>query len=543
MLIDSANVAASPPARMIVRSRDAMATPRMTPRTFTRPSWLPRMKSERIPGCRCCSSLRASSSSLRQNRSRVAIVEPRAAKGLDGFDRCVDIPGGGGRTVVPAVSSSLLSLFNDDKTTRDRRDSRPGSSPAAKALSRPRPSDRAMVSPDVAARLADLSAAIAASRADPASEAALAALQAGTPPSAAGLLPVLPPKARPFPVLQAVALAASEPKSARPAKPPLVVSGEITHLGRSFVFAARDGDLPEAESVFLGILDEGWERRMAGELLFRAAIEDMGDAGGKLVTSVGLWRLARALGFKDARVVLRPAVEYLVTGPRDSRAHASILQVLGKSWVDLEALASSGRPLPKDGPARVAEALASPDDATCASAVLKLLTDGASAASLAEALSLEAARRAVASKGDPAAAGPIAFAWAARFVLDFTRTADRLHALFQSALLLRGPSPDLALPSPPHASGQDALLRSLEEDLDARRPDPAAACVSAYLASGGAPARLAELLASRACRSSAAADGGRALLQADVSIAEFLGLKSAEPAMALAAIQIGRAHV
>lgn len=468
--------------------------------------------------------------------------------------------------VVPAVSSSLLSLFNDDKTTRDRRDSRPGSSPAAKALSRPRPSDRAMVSPDVAARLADLSAAIAASRADPASEAALAALQAGTPPlevvrtaakasalhydpaagrppsgllalaSAAGLLPVLPPKARPFPVLQAVALAASEPKSARPAKPPLVVSGEITHLGRSFVFAARDGDLPEAESVFLGILDEGWERRMAGELLFRAAIEDMGDAGGKLVTSVGLWRLARALGFKDARVILRPAVEYLVTGPRDSRAHASILQVLGKSWVDLEALASSGRPLPKDGPARVAEALASPDDATCASAVLKLLTDGASAASLAEALSLEAARRAVASKGDPAAAGPIAFAWAARFVLDFTRTADRLHALFQSALLLRGPSPDLALPSPPHASGQDALLRSLEEDLDARRPDPAAACVSAYVASGGAPARLAELLASRACRSSAAADGGRALLQADASIAEFLGLKSAEPAMALAAI-------
>jgi len=38
MEIDSAKVAASPPARMIVMSRDATATPRITPSTFTNPS-------------------------------------------------------------------------------------------------------------------------------------------------------------------------------------------------------------------------------------------------------------------------------------------------------------------------------------------------------------------------------------------------------------------------------------------------------------------------------------------------------------------------
>src|SRR5207249_3049462 len=76
MEMDSANVAARPPARMIAngsrRYRDATATPRITPRTFTSPSWLPRMKSDRRPGWACFSAS-ASSFTRRQNANLVAI--------------------------------------------------------------------------------------------------------------------------------------------------------------------------------------------------------------------------------------------------------------------------------------------------------------------------------------------------------------------------------------------------------------------------------------------------------------------------------------
>src|SRR3989454_10811538 len=117
-----------------------------------------------------------------------------------------------------------------------------------------------------------------------------------------------------------------------------MVSGEVTHLGRSFLFAVRAGDVAEAESIFLGMVDEGWERKMAGDMLFRAAREDLGGGGRKLFLSVKSWHLARTLGFKGARTILRPAVDYLVKGPRNRTAYETILAVLGKEWVDLEAL-------------------------------------------------------------------------------------------------------------------------------------------------------------------------------------------------------------
>src|SRR5437667_5986856 len=93
--------------------------------------------------------------------------------------------------------------------------------------------------------------------------------------AASNLTSVMEPRFQVLPVLQAIAYAASERKPAVPAKPPLVVSGEVTHLGRSFLFAVRAGDVAEAESIFLGMVDEDWERKMAGDMLFRAALEDM----------------------------------------------------------------------------------------------------------------------------------------------------------------------------------------------------------------------------------------------------------------------------
>src|SRR5881296_3055310 len=183
--------------------------------------------------------------------------------------------------------------------------------------------------------------------------------------AAANLTSVIEPRYQVLPVLQAIAYAASEKKPATPAKPPLIVSGEVTHLGRSFLFAVRAGDVAEAESIFLGMVDEGWERKMAGDMLFRAALEDMGEGGRKLFLAVKSWQLARSLGFKGARAILRPAVDYLVKGPRDRTAYETILGLLGKEWVDLEALASGGRPLDDSGRGKVATIASSSSDVGC----------------------------------------------------------------------------------------------------------------------------------------------------------------------------------
>jgi hypothetical protein len=141
--------------------------------------------------------------------------------------------------------------------------------------------------------------------------------------AAANLTAVIEPRFQVLPVLQSIAYAASGKRATAPVKPPLVVSGEVTHLGRSFLFAVRAADVAEAESIFLGMVDEGWERKMAGDMLFRAALEDMGEGGQKLFLSVKSWQLARSLGFKDARTILRPTVDYVVKGPHSRRSSGS----------------------------------------------------------------------------------------------------------------------------------------------------------------------------------------------------------------------------
>ena len=422
-----------------------------------------------------------------------------------------------------------------------------------------------MPSSEVAQALADLGAAVATSRTDRAIDAAIRAHRAGTDPlelirsaaragalhfdpaqgkaptgmvalsAAANLRDVLDPGLRVLPALQAIALAASEKKAPRPARPPLVVSGEVTHLGRSFLFAARDGNLPEAEAIFLGILEERKERRMAGDMLFRAAAEDMGDGGKKLVVAVKLWQLARVLGFQEARTILRPAVQYLAAGPRDSSAYRTILAVLGKGWVDLEALASGGRPLDEAGRAQVALCLAAPDDAGCAAETLALLRDGYAATAVAEALSMEASKRILGAEShDPAARLVLALAHAARFVLTFTRTSEKLYGLFQAAIRLRSEAADLSLPGAPGGRNEEDTLHRLSDDLEARRPGEAASLTRAYLARGFAPDRLLNVLADHASRNSAIANGLPDLVIADGCAAEFMATKAPEPLMALA---------
>src|SRR2546425_5610631 len=258
-----------------------------------------------------------------------------------------------------------------------------------------------------------------------------AAAASGTAPrglamlaAATNLFAVMQPRFQPLPVLQALAFIAGEKKSPTPAKPPVVVSGEVTHLGRSFLFAVRAGDVAEAESIFLGMVDEGWERKMAGDMLFRAALEDMGEGGRKLFLSVKSWQLARSLGFKGARTILRPAVQYLVKGPRDRGAYESILTVLGKEWVDLETLGSGGRPLDEAGGTKVRGIAAGKDEEECPAGILALLPGGDAGSAILDGLAKDAARPGLASDGyDIEAARGLLFAHAARFVLTFSRTS------------------------------------------------------------------------------------------------------------------------
>src|SRR6266581_1981494 len=155
--------------------------------------------------------------------------------------------------------------------------------------------------------------------------------------AAANLIPRIQPRFHPLPTLQGVTFIASERKASAPAKAPLVVSGEITHLGQFFL-------------------------------------------------AVKAWQLARLLGFRDARTILRPAVQYLVRGPRDRTPYESIMTVLGKEWVDLEALAGGGRPLDDAGRTRVAAIASAFDPNACVLATLTTLHDGYAATSIAEGL-------------------------------------------------------------------------------------------------------------------------------------------------------------
>ena len=416
-----------------------------------------------------------------------------------------------------------------------------------------------------ASSLADLEAAVHRSNVDAAVRAAIEALRAKVSPievvrsagrgfaasydgtsgaaprglvvlsSAVNLLPFLQAQFHPLPILQAVAFVAYEKKAKAPPKPPLAVSGEISHLGRSFLFAARAGDRGEAESIFLGMLPEGRERKMAGDMLFRAAIEDMGEGGRKLMIAVKSWQLARVLGFKEARVWLRPAVEYLASGPRDRTAFEGILAALGKEWVDLEALASGGRPLDSEGRSKLAQVSSASDPSACIAGTLALLREGYAAVSVAEGFAIQAASRVVAAKGyDLEAARSAMFAHAARFVLTFSRTGERLYALFQAALRVRSPRTAAIESHVPEAPGEGEELCHLAGAFDARRPEEAVARVRSYLKRGYSSSRLLDVLANYTCRDSAVANDGINLIFADVCATEFLASKAPEHLEALA---------
>ncbi len=410
-----------------------------------------------------------------------------------------------------------------------------------------------------------LEAEVGAGHPEPAIEAALAALSAKAPPldvilaaargaathlapgagqvphglvalaSAAVLQPVADVRARSLAVLQAVELAASLPKSPKAVLPPRVVRGDVSHLGLSGLFAVRRGDLDEAESLFLGIVKDGSERRQAGDMLFRAAGEDLGDSGHKLIVAVQLWRLGESLGFRDARLLLRPAVQYLVRGERDRAAYETTLEVLGREWVDLEALASGSHPLDDAARGKLAAVIAAPSQETCIEGILSLLQSGIGPVALADGIASEAAKRALYAEGyalDTAHA--FLFAHAARFALAFSGTSERVYALFLAALRCRSPAPYMTSFRASEVDSEDDAIRMLQADLDARRSTEAASRVRAYLSRDFLSKRLVETLAGFAVMDSSLANQGHNLALAEACAASYAATKSPEVLMVLA---------
>ncbi|MGI0149310.1 MAG: hypothetical protein ACREDF_07240, partial [Thermoplasmata archaeon] len=132
------------------------------------------------------------------------------------------------------------------------------------------------------------------------------------------------------------------------------------------------------------------------------------------------------------------------------------------------------------------------------------------------------------------AARALMFSHAARFVLSFSRTGERLYALFQAALRVRSPDSAGTVSSTSAVAGEGEELCHLAGEIDARKPLEAATRTHAYLARGYSSARLLDVLANYASRDSAIANGGINLIFADVCASEFAASKAPEIPMALA---------
>ena len=167
--------------------------------------------------------------------------------------------------------------------------------------------------------------------------------------------------------------------------------------------------------------------------------------------------------------------------------------------------------------------------------ILDLLRDGYAAASLAEGVGVEASKRMLGGAGyNPELVHGLLFARAARFVLEFSRSGERLYALFEAALRVRSPGTYVAPVAGARIANEADGLHRIAEDLDSRRPMEAAEDVRAYLSGGHRAPALISLLARHATLDSAVANQGHNLLLADACVSEYAGSRAPESLMALA---------
>jgi len=312
----------------------------------------------------------------------------------------------------------------------------------------------------------------------------------------------LPPIAQPVPIIEAVAAMAAERKLAKgEQRRPLKIAGEISHLSRSFEYAVRAGASQDGVSVYAGLLQEGKERVMAGDALFRVAAEDMVAGGHKLLFSVAAWQLARALGWRAGNVIMAPAVRFVAGGIRERASYETFLAVLGKEKLDLEAVAGNAVP-PDDADRsalRAAMRGASPE--ACARQVIESLKRGLSLDGVASiAVEEAAARLSSANLYDLPALHAFLYTDTARWVLRFSKTHTRLFPLVQACLLLQAQKRPVGAPTV-MSSGDEAGLRSgIRAAIESRASEEASARTRGYVSKGYPPATLVAMLGYDACR-------------------------------------------
>ena len=253
----------------------------------------------------------------------------------------------------------------------------------------------------------------------------------------------LAPRLQALPVLRALPLAAADgklPPSERRRR--VKVSGEISHLTRSFEYAVRTGAFADAVSIFSGLLTEGKERVMAGDILFRVAAEDMVDGGEKLVYAVKAWQLASALGWRGGDVVMGAGVARVATGIQDPSAYKTLMTVWGREKVDIAALGANAGPAEGAERDAILTGLRSASVEECAKGVILALKRGVALDALATVVVREAALRvAAAGAYDLPAIGGLVYADAARWVLRFSKTETRVLPILQACLVLRSQAP------------------------------------------------------------------------------------------------------
>ena len=340
--------------------------------------------------------------------------------------------------------------------------------------------------------------------------------------SAVRLARHLSPRQQSLPVLRAVALAALDgklPASERPRR--VKVSGEISHLTRSFEYAIRTGDFADATSIFSGLLMEGKERVMAGDILFRVVAEDMVGGGHKLVYAVRAWRLASALGWRRGDVLMGPVIARVATGIQDDAAYKTLMGIWGKEKVDIAALGSNAGPAEGAERDAILAALRAASPEECAKGVILALKRGVALDALVSFVVREAAVR-VASSGtyDLAAIGALVYADAARWVLKFSKTESRVLPVLQACLLLRSPPTRRAELRTLTMANEAAILRDITSDIEASKDLEAAELAHTFLVKGASMKGLIELLIYELCKEGPAGNLGYNLTLADAAVEE-----------------------
>lgn len=298
------------------------------------------------------------------------------------------------------------------------------------------------------------------------------------------------------------------------------IEGEETHLALSFRRAVREGNADEADVLFAGLLREGRERRLAGETLFAAAAEDHAMSHHKLIMAVELWRLAGFLGWSGSREILRPAVIFASSTPKDHTQFAGAQRAVTKLRLDLTLARFATKAMTPGDQDVMISALRSGYHEHAGMAVVEALNNGVGPNAIVDILSSELAGSLASAKTfDLEAIGVLELVNSTRFFLTYSRNAEVLLLLIVTSaavgeVLRRLPADEI---DPVGAGGLEGLIAR----IDSTNGRSASSHVRGYLQSGGNPNKLFPLFATEAVKDNAEETEGHSLRMTSVALEEF----------------------